>query len=167
MRSLYTLSMSLLVIALLSGCQRPATVGAPEPQLPNYPDNIPLRARGLGLPGGGAAGSAPANEPTQSTQVASAKPASPEEWGKQLFNQHGCVSCHSNKQVAPLLEGLYGQAAHALANGSTIKADEEYIRESIINPTAKVAKGYPPIMPSFSHLPKEEVDALVAYIKSL
>lgn len=166
MRKLYTLQACLLAIALLSGCQRPATVGAPEPQLPSYPDNIPLRARGLHMPGG-ATSSAPANAPTQPTQVASAKPASPEEWGKQLFNQHGCVSCHSNKQVAPLLEGLYGQAAHALANGSTVKADEAYIRESIVNPTAKVAKGYPPIMPSFSHLPQEEVDALVAYIKSL
>ncbi|MFN4034185.1 MAG: c-type cytochrome [Fimbriimonadales bacterium] len=167
MRKLYTLQAYLLAIALLSGCQRPATVGAPEPQLPGYPDNIPLRARGLNMPSGVATGSAPANAPAQTTQAASAKPASPEEWGKQLFNQHGCVSCHSNKQVAPPLEGLYGQAAHMLANGSAVKADEAYIRESIVNPTAKVAKGYPPIMPSFSHLPKEEVDALVAYIKSL
>jgi mono/diheme cytochrome c family protein len=132
---------------------------------PGYPDNIALRQRGLI-----ADSSSAATTPTQTasaTAPPTTKPESLEAWGKQLFTQHGCVSCHSNKQVAPLLEGLYGQGARKLASGATVKTDEAYIRESIINPAAKVAAGYPPIMPSFKHLPQEEVDALIAYIKSL
>jgi|GEM_PF-3832171 len=166
MRIAYVLLGSVVMLSLLGGCQRPATVGAPEPQMPGYPDNIPLRARGLDVPAS-ASGASTTTATASTAQTTAAKPASPEEWGEQLFNQHGCASCHANKQVAPPLEGLYGQAAHALADGRTVKVDEAYLRESIVNPTAKVAKGYPPIMPSFSHLPEEEVDALVAYLKTL
>ncbi|RMH08923.1 MAG: hypothetical protein D6697_04925 [Armatimonadetes bacterium] len=156
-----------LIAMFLASCQRPATVAAPEPVMPAYPDNIALRQRGLlndTFSNDAQAASAPgATAPKQTA----AKPESLEEWGKQLFNQHGCVSCHSNKQVAPPLERLYGQESHKLTDGSAIKVDEAYLRESIVNPTAKVAAGYPPIMPSFRHLPKEEVDALVAYLKTL
>jgi mono/diheme cytochrome c family protein len=165
MRTHYWTSLLAFSALALSACQRPATVAAPEPMSPGYPDNIALRQRGLIADSSSAA--------TTPTQTASAtapptnKPESLEAWGKQLFTQHGCVSCHSNKQVAPSLEGLYGQGARKLASGATVKTDEAYIRESIINPAAKVAAGYPPIMPSFKHLPQEEVDALIAYIKSL
>ncbi|MGQ9657908.1 MAG: c-type cytochrome [Fimbriimonadales bacterium] len=166
MRTYYGLGL-LTVLVMLSACQRPATVAAPEPLPPSYPDNIALRQRGLIADSGNSGATSASSQPAAAPQAAAAKPASPEEWGKQLFTQHGCVSCHSNKQVAPILDGLYGQGAHALANGTTIKADEAYLRESIVEPTAKVAKGYPPIMPSFKHLPTEEIDALVTYIKSL
>ena len=165
MRTHYWISVFAVSMLALSACQRPTTVAAPEPIPPSYPDNIALRQRGWAVGSDGAAAA-----PTQTASAPespAAKPDTPEEWGKQLFSQHGCVSCHSNKQVAPPLEGLYGQNARKLASGATVKADEAYIRESIINPNAKVAAGYPPIMPSFQHLPKEEVDALVAYIKSL
>lgn len=151
---------------LLSGCQRPARAGAPEPQLPTYPDNISLRTRGIDTSTASGAPDSQTNS-ADAAQPVVTKPSSPEEWGKQLFNQHGCISCHSNKQVAPPLEGLYGQSARPLANGTTVKADETYLRESIVNPAAKVAQGYPPVMPSYKHLPPDEIDALVAYIKSL
>lgn len=152
---------------LLSACQRPAMVAAPEPLPPRYPDNIALRQRGLIGDGGSGGATSMSVQLNADSQAAETKPTSPEEWGKQLFTKHGCVNCHSNKQVAPQLAGLYGQSAHALANSTIVKADEAYIRESIVDPTAKVAKGYPPIMPSFKHLPKEEIDALIAYIKTL
>ena len=55
-----------------------------------------------------------------------------------------------------------------LDNGSTVIADDDYLRESIIEPSAKVVAGYPPIMPSYrGQLSEEQIMALVAYVKSL
>ena len=65
------------------------------------------------------------------------------------------------------LAGLFGEQVE-LADGQTVVADENYIRESILNPSAKVVKGYQPIMPSYQgRLTDEEVFALVTYIQSL
>ena len=72
-----------------------------------------------------------------------------------------------NNIRAPNLEGLFGREV-AIVGGTTIKADEEYIRESIIFPAAKVVKGYPPVMPSFKgQIAPEDIDELIEYIKSL
>jgi cytochrome c oxidase subunit II len=63
--------------------------------------------------------------------------------------------------------GVYGSTVH-LAGGGTVKADEAYIRESILNPPAKVVEGYQPLMPTFQGLVTEEgVVQLIEYIKSL
>ena len=94
---------------------------------------------------------------------------SPEEAGKQLFSDFDCASCHeSGERVrCPVLGGLYGTQV-SLENGSKVLFDESYIRESLFEPKAKVAKGYPAAMPSYrGQLSEDQVLALIAYIKSL
>jgi cytochrome c oxidase subunit 2 len=91
------------------------------------------------------------------------------EAGAKLFQQHACVTCHRPDSGArgPSLVGLYGKTVH-LADGRTAMADESYIRESIVNPAAKLVAGYQPIMPTFQGLISEEgLLQLVAYIKTL
>lgn len=94
---------------------------------------------------------------------------SPAVAGKQLFQSHGCTGCHqdSAQTPAPALDGLYGRTV-PLDNGSTIVADEAYIRDSILQPQKHVVAGFQPIMPSFSgQLSESEIFELIAYIKSL
>jgi cytochrome c oxidase subunit 2 len=89
--------------------------------------------------------------------------------GGQLFTALGCSACHgANARVpAPPLINLYGRQV-ALADGSRVTADEEYLRESIERPEAKVVAGYQSTMPAYEGVASEEqVVALVAYIKSL
>lgn len=90
--------------------------------------------------------------------------------GEQLFNRLGCVSCHAEgpTQRGPALDGLY-QSNVTLADGSTVLADEEYIRNSIINPSAQLVSGYQALMPLGydRQLTDEELMHLVAYIKQL
>ena len=81
----------------------------------------------------------------------------------------GCDTCHQENasQLAPSLVGLFGHSVK-LQDGSTVTADENYIRESILNPQAKVVAGYAPIMPSFQgRISDEEMLTIMAYIKSL
>ncbi|MCA1581091.1 MAG: cytochrome c oxidase subunit II [Acidobacteria bacterium] len=89
--------------------------------------------------------------------------------GSKLFQQHACNTCHRNDSQArgPNLEGLFGKPVQ-LQNGQTVTADEQYIRESILMPSAKMVAGYQPIMPTFQGLISEEgILQLVAYIRSL
>jgi cytochrome c oxidase subunit 2 len=89
--------------------------------------------------------------------------------GQALFQQLGCNTCHRADSLAraPNLQGVYGRPIK-LADGRTVIADDSYVRESILNPTAKVVAGFQPIMPNFaSQLNEEGVLALVAYVKSL
>ncbi len=89
--------------------------------------------------------------------------------GEQVFTQNGCDSCHSGLEGArgPSLTGLFGEEV-MLQDGRTVVADELYLRESIINPQAKIAAGYPPIMPTYQDvLSEEQIFQLIAYIKSL
>jgi cytochrome c oxidase subunit 2 len=89
--------------------------------------------------------------------------------GAQLFTTLGCSGCHGAhaRVPAPPLAGLYGSQV-VLADGSRATADEEYLRESIERPDAKVVAGYPSTMPSYQGVASEEqVVALIAYIKSL
>uniref|UniRef100_UPI00263263E2 cytochrome c oxidase subunit II n=1 Tax=uncultured Chloroflexus sp. TaxID=214040 RepID=UPI00263263E2 len=88
--------------------------------------------------------------------------------GGQLFASLGCVSCHpAGGGVGPSLHGLFG-TTRPLADGSTVAVDENYLRESILNPTAKVAAGYGPVMPSYDgQVSNDQLNQLVAYIKSL
>lgn len=91
------------------------------------------------------------------------------ESGEQLFEQKGCVSCHGEdaRVNAPSLEGVYG-AEVQLANGETVTADEEYLRQSILKPQADIVAGYEPLMPSFQgQLTENEIIDLIEYIKSL
>ena len=93
----------------------------------------------------------------------------PSESGAKLFQQYGCATCHGVQ--APSLAGLFGREQDVvLPSGqrSRVKADESYLRESILDSGAKVVAGYQPIMPSFrGQLSEEQLIQLVAYIKSL
>jgi cytochrome c oxidase subunit 2 len=89
--------------------------------------------------------------------------------GQQLFNDLACSTCHQpdGKGRGPSYYGVYGSQVK-LADGSTVLADDNYIRESILQPNAKIVAGYQPIMPSFQGLVTEDqILALTAYIKSL
>ncbi len=91
------------------------------------------------------------------------------EAGERLFQQLACNNCHasSGKGRGPSLVGLYGSTVR-LQGGQTVVADDDYLRESILNPRAKIVAGYGPDMPVFQGLVSEEqVLQLIAYIKSL
>ena len=87
--------------------------------------------------------------------------------GEKIFNSMGCMACHSNAKLAPLLTGVY-MSNVKLTTGATVEADVPYLRESILDPNAKVVFGYQPAMPSFrGRITDEELTQLLAYIKSL
>ena len=89
--------------------------------------------------------------------------------GQKLFQDLACANCHHDDGHGrcPSLVGLFGKQV-LLSGGNTVKADEAYIRESIVNPTAKVVAGFEPIMPTFQGLVTEEgLLQLVEYVKSL
>ncbi len=91
------------------------------------------------------------------------------ENGKKLFEQLACSNCHKddNSGRGPSLVGVYGKQVQ-LAGGGTVKADEAYFRESILQPQAKVVAGFEPVMPTFQGLVTEEqVVQLVEYVKSI
>src|SRR5262245_7488165 len=92
-----------------------------------------------------------------------------EESGEKLFTQLACNTCHFIDHIGrgPILSGLFGKEV-LLQTGQTIKADETYIRESILNPQAKIVMGFQPIMPTFQgQISEEGLLQLIAYIKSL
>ena len=90
--------------------------------------------------------------------------------GERLFGQYGCSTCHQLDQQGrcPNLRGVYGSRIQ-FADGTTTLADDAYIRESILNPNAKVVAGYKPdVMPSFQgQISEEGILQLIVYIKSL
>jgi cytochrome c oxidase subunit 2 len=88
--------------------------------------------------------------------------------GQALAQSKGCIACHTvdgSPRVGPSWKGLFGKT-QSLADGTTVLADENYLRRSIVEPQAQVVKGFSPIMPP-PGLSDEEVAALVAYIQSL
>jgi cytochrome c oxidase subunit 2 len=89
--------------------------------------------------------------------------------GKELFSKVGCLTCH-RKDTGPRgpdLAGLFGRRVR-LANGAEITANQEYIRESILNPAAKTVAGYAQIMPTYkTQLTSEQVNQLIEYVRSL
>jgi len=89
--------------------------------------------------------------------------------GERLFHDRGCSGCHSpNSQFhAPLLQGLYRKPV-PLSDGTTVTADDQYLRDSILQPGKQISAGYDNIMPSFSgHLTEEEIMQLIAYLKTI
>jgi cytochrome c oxidase subunit 2 len=94
---------------------------------------------------------------------------SPVAAGEALFTQLGCQTCHKQEGtgLGPKLAGLPGRAVE-LQSGGTTTADEGYIRESILEPQAKLVKGFLPVMPTFQgRVTEEQMLQLIAYIKSL
>src|SRR5919205_502903 len=90
--------------------------------------------------------------------------------GQQLFQTLGCASCHGANGEGgrgPTLAGLLGRQT-ALQSGEKVRVDEAYVRESIINPQAKLVAGFGPIMPTFQgQISEDQLVQLVAFIKSL
>ncbi|MEW5794787.1 MAG: cytochrome c oxidase subunit II [Candidatus Zixiibacteriota bacterium] len=93
-----------------------------------------------------------------------------EQYGAQLYTTKACVTCHSLDGTAkdgPSFKGRFGTEI-LLSDGSRLLMDENYMRESILDPRAKMANGFQPVMPTFQGILKDrQIDALIAYIKSL
>ncbi|UFS72163.1 cytochrome c oxidase subunit II [Geomonas sp. RF6] len=92
--------------------------------------------------------------------------------GAKIAKERGCLGCHSvdgSRLVGPSFKGLYGRETRVSRNGKTVvvKADETYIRESILTPHAAVVEGYQPVMPDFDDLREAELGALVRYIEGI
>ncbi|MBR31033.1 MAG: hypothetical protein CMN77_06940 [Spirochaetaceae bacterium] len=88
--------------------------------------------------------------------------------GQQLYNTAGCKSCHSvdgSRQVGPSFKGLFG-TERAFEDGSTVVADENYIKESILNPEAKIREGFSNLMPA-QNLSDEQIESIILYMKTL
>lgn len=94
----------------------------------------------------------------------------PVEAGALLYQKRGCAQCHSvdgTGGVGPTLLASFGNR-RSFTDGSTGVMDENYIRESLLQPRAKVVAGFDPVMPTFQgRLKEEEIDVLITYIKSL
>jgi len=90
-------------------------------------------------------------------------------WGQKLSNSKGCMACHSvdgeKQQPCPNWKGLFGKD-RLLVSGETVVADEAYLASSITNSWDQVLQGYGKSMPPYN-FPEQEVEALVAYLKSL
>jgi cytochrome c oxidase subunit 2 len=94
---------------------------------------------------------------------------SPVAAGQKLFQDLACSTCHrvDSQGRGPVLTNLFGRPVE-LQSGARVTADEAYIRESIVNPQAKVVAGFQPIMPTFQGLVTEEqLLQLISYVKSL
>ncbi|HEU6448092.1 MAG TPA: cytochrome c oxidase subunit II [Verrucomicrobiae bacterium] len=89
--------------------------------------------------------------------------------GGKLFRQLGCSGCHVNSNAvhAPPLEGLYGRLV-PLSDDTFVRADDKYIRDSIVLPKSQVVAGYQPVMPTYQgHISEENLLKIIAYIKSI
>ncbi len=103
-----------------------------------------------------------------------ARPETPVERGRRLFTEMGCNACHTldgTPGAGPTMKGLYGSQVR-LVDGRTVTADEAYLRESILDPDAKVVEGFSAgvMAAAVSRQQVEKdgnLDALVAYIKTI
>ena len=92
------------------------------------------------------------------------------DWGKIQWERKGCQTCHNidgTRSKGPSWKGIFGKM-EKLNNGTTVLVDENYLRESMMQPNAKVVDGFEAIMPTFQGLLREnELNGLIAFIKSL
>ena len=164
MNKIFILSSLLLVIVVSSlACggdnttvptkaTEPAATSAPAPIATSAPTEAPTEV--------------PVADPAESTDSSSSGTGTAS--GQELSVSKGCVACHSidgTTIIGPTWKGLYG-SQESLEDGSSVTVDDAYIKESILNPTIKITKGYQPLMPVLP-VTDEEIVALTAYIKSL
>ncbi len=100
--------------------------------------------------------------------TAASASADPGAKGAAVLAAQGCRACHQvgNAAIGPMLEGIYGTMVE-LSTGQKVKVDDNFIRESILAPQAKLVKGYGPVMPSYQGILKEEeIKSVIEYIKS-
>jgi cytochrome c oxidase subunit 2 len=94
----------------------------------------------------------------------------PAEAGRKLYQSRGCSQCHSvdgSGGIGPTFKGLFGHPV-ALKGGGTLTADENYLRESILEPMAKIVAGFEPVMPTYKgRLKDQEITAIISYLKTL
>ncbi|MBN8613766.1 MAG: cytochrome c oxidase subunit II [Deltaproteobacteria bacterium] len=95
---------------------------------------------------------------------------SPEAAGSCLFGSKGCTACHQNQAGGPQLAGptfvgLWG-TQQQLTSGESVEVNEDFVRQSIMDPRSQVAQGYSPVMPQIQ-LTEPETNALIAYVRSL
>jgi cytochrome c oxidase subunit 2 len=94
----------------------------------------------------------------------------PAEAGAILYKQRGCAQCHSidgTAGIGPTFQNVFGHR-QPLRSGGSVVVDEDYIRESILDPQAKIAAGFDPVMPTFrGRLKDQEITAIIAYVKTL
>jgi len=94
---------------------------------------------------------------------------SPVDAGRKLFQVRGCQQCHSmdgSAKTGPSLLGVFGRVEN-VTGGGTVTADENYIRQSILEPTAVVVAGYDPVMPTYQgRLSDAEITAIIEYLKA-
>lgn len=91
------------------------------------------------------------------------------ERGEQLYTQNACQTCHSTdgtRLVGPTFQGLFG-SERTFSDGSTTVADEEYLTQSIREPSAQVVEGFDNAMVPYDYLSEGEVQSLIEFIKSL
>lgn len=92
--------------------------------------------------------------------------------GQKLYNDKGCVACHSvdgSVKVGPSWKGVFGRKDHEMDGGAKVAVDENYLREAILQPNAKITKGFPKgVMPTFQgQLSEDQINALLEFIKGL
>lgn len=92
----------------------------------------------------------------------------PVDLGRKKYETMGCMPCHSldgSARTGPSFKGLYGRT-EKLASGQSVVVDENYIRESVLDPGAKVVAGYQPVMPTFKGLLNEKhIEGIIEFIK--
>lgn len=89
--------------------------------------------------------------------------------GEKLYEANACQSCHSrdgSDGIGPTHQNIFGRTEQ-LADGSSITVDEEYIRESLVEPNAKIVEGYDPVMAPYAHLSDAEIQSIIEYMKTL
>jgi len=98
------------------------------------------------------------------------RPGTPEHRGQDVFNRMACNACHSvdgSLKLGPTIKSQYGKNIRH-TNVSVVIIDDQYIRESLVDPLKYIAEGYTPIMPSYKPVLKDEdIENLIAYIKAL
>jgi len=91
-------------------------------------------------------------------------------WGQKLYTTKACVGCHTingEKAAGPTWKGIWGRS-EALTTGASVTVDENYVRESILEPQAKLVAGFGPQMPTYKGILRDkEIDAIIAYMKTL
>jgi cytochrome c oxidase subunit 2 len=90
--------------------------------------------------------------------------------GMEVLEKYGCLACHSldgTKKAGPTFKGIWGHQATVVTNGAerTVTVDEPYLRRSLEDPNADLVKGYQPIMPKFTQLTRDEMEAFIDVLK--
>jgi cytochrome c oxidase subunit 2 len=101
-------------------------------------------------------------------QIEIANNLPPVELGKRVYEKQGCKSCHTvdgTPLIGPTWKGVWGKS-HAIEGGATVTVDENYVRESILDPQAKVTAGFPNSMP-VTKLSDREITGVIEYLKTL